>query len=130
MSSEHLDGHLSETYRSMIQYGHGMLQFGLLTNGGAVLAVLTFIGDLSAKGSRVPDMFLPIAIFVTGTLITGIAGVSAYVTQLRLFGETRDHQIRRGLHGHVLWLRVTFVLITASILCFGFGAMLAALRLR
>jgi hypothetical protein len=130
MSSEKLDDHLSETYRSMIQYGHGMLQFGLLTNGGAVLAVLTFIGDLSSKDSHVPDMFLPIVLFVVGTLTTGVGGVSAYVTQLRLFGETRDRQIRRGLHGHVFWMRVTLVLITLSLLCFGLGAVLAALRLR
>lgn len=38
--------HAQETYRSMMEFARGMLRFTFLANGGAIIALLTFLGDL------------------------------------------------------------------------------------
>jgi hypothetical protein len=44
MSKSEDDWHAQETYRSMIEFGQGMLRFTFLANGAAVISIMTFLG--------------------------------------------------------------------------------------
>jgi heme/copper-type cytochrome/quinol oxidase subunit 2 len=117
--------HSQETYRSMIGFGTNLLQFCFLANGGATIALLTFVGDLSAKSAQVPDMTLPAVFFVVGIVLAGVAGVLAYFVQFVLFNETPQQAAVGGWRSHVRWLWLALLAIVLSIGAFAAGALTA-----
>lgn len=122
--------HAQETYRSMMEYGRAMLRFVFLANGGAIIAILTFLGDLVAKGSQVPSMRCPLVIFLFGLLFGGIGGICAYLTQLVLYNEHLRDVTGKGFQSHKTWLNCTMTCILFGVLTFGIGAFLAVARLQ
>ncbi len=122
--------HAQETYRSMVEYARGMLRFCFLANGGAIIAILTFIGNLYGKGNSVPSMKAPLIIFLIGVLLAGIAGITTYYTQFMLFNESIHDTDAEGWSSHVIWLRITLTLIVISICAFAAGAFMAVSRLQ
>lgn len=130
MADTEEDWHAKETYRSMIEFGHGMLRFTFLANGAAVISILTFLGNLYAKGGTVPSMKWPLLFFLAGILSSGVATVATYFTQFMLFNESVRNINGDGWKSHVRWLYATLALIILSIIAFAIGSCFAVYRLQ
>lgn len=122
--------HAQETYRSMIEYGRGMLRFTFLANGAAIISILTFLGDLYAKGSDIPNMKGALSFFLTGVLLSGAATFTTYFVQFMLYNETINNVNEKGWNSHVRWLYLTLAFIILSILTFAVGAFCAVSQLQ
>ncbi len=120
------DWHNEETYKSLITISNNGLKFIFLINGGAVIALLTFLGNLlkNNNGSVAINMSLPMGLFLAGIVVAGIAYITAYVTQLRLYNE------KAGTKKHEKWLRATLALAILGIISFGAGSICTLLELQ
>jgi len=107
-----------ETLKSLVQISVEGLKLLALLNGGAVVALLAYLGNIAGK-SVAPNMRLPIVLFVVGLCLDGFAFAGSYLTQLWLYNE-------RGSHRYFLWS--TFALAILSLGFFGAGAYAAAVR--
>lgn len=119
--------HQEETYKSLMLYGNNALEFVLLINGGAVIALLTFLGNLLKTDTVAIHMGWPMGCFLIGIIVGGLANLTAYYTQLMLFNESvgnTDHTI------HTKWLYITLALVILGILLFGAGSMLTLQELQ
>lgn len=130
MSKAEDNWHTQETYRSMIEFGKGMLRFTFLANGAAVISVLTFLGNLYAKGGPVPNMKVALASFLAGILLSGGATLTTYFIQFMLYNESINNVDGDGWSSHVRWLYTTLALIVLSMLAFAFGAFDAVWQLQ
>lgn len=130
MSKDGEDWHAQETYRSMIEFGQGMLRFTFLANGAAVISIMTFLGNLYAKGGAVPSMKVPLVMFLTGILFSGAATLTTYFIQFMLFNESVNNQNGDGWGSHVRWLYSTLALIVFSMVAFAVGAFCAISQLQ
>ena len=124
--------HLQETYKSLISFGTNTVKFVLLVNGGAVIALLTFLGNFlkntsSTSGQVSIDMGWAMGCFLIGIVVGGIGNLSAYQTQLTLYNEEIGNPQKKS---HTFWLHCTTVLVVIGILLFGVGSILALLELR
>lgn len=118
------EDHALETYKSLMMYGSTGIKFVLAANGAAAIAVMTFLGHfVAAKNTDVPDFQMPLAFFVTGVLIGGLAVVSAYFTQLALYNESLESNDLPLKKGHVWWLRISVALIFLGMSLFAIGAL-------
>ena len=68
--------HFIETYKSLITLSIEGFKFCALANGGAAVAILSYLGNVSAKGSAVADMRCPMAAFLAGLVPAQIYGRS------------------------------------------------------
>ena len=114
--------HIIETYKSMIQFAMFGLRFGLIINGGAMIALLAFLGDISNNNTYIPDLQCPMYAFISGIVTTGIATIGAYMTQFNLFNEDMV-RAEKGSHQFWFWFAISFFL--ASLACFCLGSIYA-----
>jgi uncharacterized membrane protein YidH (DUF202 family) len=121
--------HSQETYKSMIQFGHEMLKYTFLVNGAAIISILTFIGNLQSKTGGAPSMKEPVFAFIVGIILSGLATVTTYIAQFRLYNESLGAYAASGLKSHMTWLYISLILIFASVFAFATGAYLAASNL-
>ena len=123
--------HAIETYKSLMQYGSAGMKFILAANGAAAIAVMTFLGHFIANGStKAPDMRLPLALFLGGVLAGGVATVTAYFTQLTLYNESMGTRSTEKGVTHVVWLRISIVVMLSGMIAFAAGAGIAVWRLQ
>jgi hypothetical protein len=123
--------HALETYRSLIQYGQASLKCVLTANGTAAIAVLTFLGHfVASERPSVPDLRLPLGLFLAGVLLGGVATATAYSTQLTLYNESLCNGSESTPRSHVFWLKVSIALVLLGMACFGAGAALAVFQLQ
>lgn len=130
MSGSEEHWHSLETYRSMIAFGQGMLRFTFIANGAAIISILTFLGDLTAKGGEVPSMRGPLGFFLAGVLFSGAATLTTYIIQFMLYNESINTIEGKGWASHVRWLYLTLALIVLSMCMFAIGAYCAVSRLQ
>ena len=116
--------HQEKTYDSLMAYGGGSIKFVLLANGGAMLSLLTFIGQHIDKASNLKSSAI---LFVMGVIVGGVVNITAYLTQLSLFNEAND-TIELSI-GHRFWLWASIILIAVGVLFFALGSMLAVFSL-
>jgi hypothetical protein len=122
--------HLTETYKALITLAVEALKMLALVNGGAAVAVLTYLGNLvshSPLGAATPDMTPALRWYCGGLFATTLAFVAAYVTQLTLYNEEtrrRTGAIIRQYHTYGIWIGVTLAIIAA--VAFGKGCLDAA----
>lgn len=123
--------HAIETYKSLMQYGSAGIRFILAANGAAAIAVMTFLGHFISNGNAtVPDMRLPLALFLGGVLAGGVVTITAYFTQLTLYNESiRNRSYTKGVT-HVFWLRTSIAVMLLGIIAFAAGAAVAVWRLQ
>lgn len=120
--------HLAETYKALITISVEALKLLALANGGAAVAVLTYLGNLAGKpGAHLPDLKPTLLWYSGGLFATIFAFVIAYVSQLRLFVEERARHSGkpfRVLH----WIGVLTGVLLALIasVAFGLGSWAAA----
>ena len=78
--------HTSETYRSMISISVEAMKSLLLINGGAVIALLTYLGVIN-NPTLANHAALPLAFFIGGLIFRVFTFVCSYLTQYSLFNE-------------------------------------------
>lgn len=120
------DWHQEETYKSLMLYGSSAVKYVLLVNGGSVIALLTFLGNLLNSPGPAPDMRWPLGCFLLGIVFGGIAHLTAYLTQLSLYNEGNGYT---PVKSHMFWLWWTILLVAAGVAVFGVGSFLALLEL-
>ncbi|QRO33939.1 hypothetical protein [Chromobacterium violaceum] len=112
--------HAVETYKSLISIStEGIKVLGLL-NGGAAVSILAFLGNISSKIGKVPDLRFAMAAYVVGLFLYGVCFVLSYLTQLRLFNESMG---RGGKHSKYLNWAIYSCLF--SLFCFLIGSIAA-----
>lgn len=112
--------HKQETYKSLIHYGTSAIKFVFLVNSGAIIALLTFLGNLLGKDILLnSDIKYSFYFFVGGISASGIATAFAYLTQLKLFNEKNNE----NNHQCLLYISMFFVFI--GIILFSFGSIYA-----
>lgn len=118
------DWHIQATFKSLDEFGRSAIRFVLLSNGGALIAILSFFGSIYDQLNSIPTYhkLIPAIIFISGVFLGGLAFAGAYMTQLTLYDETiEDRSFDRCVnHMFYLWCSVAFVI--TGILCFLFGA--------
>jgi len=92
----------------------------LLVNGGAVVAVVAFLGQSSLGPTLAPHFWWPIGFFVGGVVLCTLAFMGSYFTQYALFNEL----VPQGYRGprHMSYFKVTVGLVLGSVACFACGA--------
>lgn len=119
------DWHQQKTYESMITYGVNAIKFVLISNGGAILSILTFLGN---HPDRINGIKPALILFMLGVFLGGVVNITAYFTQLSLFNQRTDFV--RKLYDHRTWLIVTVVLIMFGVVCFAIGGFVAVSALQ
>jgi hypothetical protein len=113
--------HQTETFKSLISLSTEALKALQLLNGGAVVALLAYLGQASKRADLARALTCPFALFVAGLLAATLAYGSAYLTQLSLYSEDVQGAGFRGTK-HQVWLWTTFAIALASLALFAFGA--------
>ena len=113
--------HSIETYRSLIKVSLEGLKTLLLINGGAVIAVLAYLGQTKQGPKLASYAWFPVGIFVSGVFLCAFAFLGSYCTQFALYNESVNSGEYNG-PPHVICLWVTIVLIVLSLLCFAGGS--------
>ena len=110
--------HAIETFRSLITIAVAALQMLVLLNGGAIVALLAYLGQLSSRSDLAGRVATPLAWFVAGLILAGLAFIGAYVTQLLLYGES----VLKKKERHGIALRMTVIVSLLSVGAFAVGA--------
>lgn len=119
-AEETISGHALETYKSMVSIGVESTKAMLLLNGGAVVALLAYIGQADrATEHLAARLTIPVLAFVAGILFAALSFLTGYQTQYTLFNE-------RGTLGerHMAWQKATVGVLIASLMSFAAGAVL------
>jgi hypothetical protein len=111
--------HAIETYKSLIQIAIEGFKLVSLFNGGAAVAILAYLGNIAGKGGAVPDMRLPMSLFLAGLFFCALAMLAGYLTQLSLYNETVLRPATSWYQEHVSWLWIAIGLVFLGILAFG-----------
>lgn len=112
-----------ETYKSMITIGTEALKALQLVNGGAIVALLAYLGqDSNPQIAR--GVVLPMSFFVGGLLLGTTAFLWTYLTQFALLNEFFETNAPK-LPSHTTWLKLTIGFALLSIICFAIGAFTA-----
>jgi phosphate/sulfate permease len=112
-----------ETYKSMISIGTEALKALQLINGGAIVAILAYLGKTPDSSKAAPYVEVPIALFVSGLVAATLAFLTTYLTQYYLFNDLFEQTDPK--QRHVPWLVITVVISFASLILFACGALKA-----
>lgn len=108
-----------ETFKSMVSIATEGLKALLLVNGGAVVALLTFLS--SSKTVTANQFVVPAAAFLIGLVFSVTAFCSAYATQYYLYNEQFPE---RGFpaRSHMKYFKRTSWIVAISLIAFSVGA--------
>ncbi|MBI4199496.1 MAG: hypothetical protein HY535_03370 [Chloroflexi bacterium] len=113
--------HAIETYKSLISIGSQALKTLQLLNGGAIIALLAYLGQVSVRPEVARRVSGALLFFVLGLVAGTLAYLTTYFTQFALYQESIQGALFVG-RSHTLWLRITVALAAASLALFGWGA--------
>lgn len=77
--------HALETYKSLIGFGTEALRAMQLLNGGAIVALLAYLGQVKPEAVIAKSIGFPLIFFIIGLSISTFAYLLAYLTQFSLF---------------------------------------------
>ncbi len=121
MSDDLKNGHWLETYKSLVALSTEGFKLSALINGGAAVALLAYVGNISGNNKPIPDVRCAMFAFLLGLGLCGFALLFAYLTQLQRLNDISRNQDP----SHSWQLPVAIVLFTLSLLAFIVGAWLA-----
>src|SRR4051812_393584 len=98
--------HALETYRSLISISLAGLKTLMLINGGAVVALLTYLEHSPQGATLASQAFWSLGAFVAGVVFCVAAFFGSYQTQFTLYNETVSPAEVAGL-SHKVWQRIT-----------------------
>jgi len=110
---------LNETYKSLITISLEGFKYLALINGGAVVALLAYLGNLTKDGKAVPDLRWPMLCFLIGLSACGIAMLFAYLTQLKLLNELLKPGTFSVRHSFTLWVAIAAYVVSLAGFCVG-----------
>lgn len=113
--------HTIETYKSLILISVECFKSLLLINGGAVVAILAFLGQAPNGPEIAKSAWLPLAAFVTGTGLSALAFAGSYVTQFVLYNESVQIELYKGPK-HMVFVFCTVSCVFLSFVMFAVGA--------
>ena len=116
------EDHALETFKSLIAVSMEGLKTLLLVNGGAVVALLAFLGQSTLGPALAPHFWWPIAFFVGGVALCTLAFIGSYFTQFSLYNEHFPNRQYRGPK-HMTCLWATLALVLTSVICFACGSL-------
>ena len=119
--------HLQETYKGLISLSVEALKMLALVNGGAAIAILTYIGNLASHqqlNGPLPRTRFALVCFSLGVFAVALAFIVAYVAQGMLYREERPGGSRSGRHSLVVSLGIFLAVVSA--LSFAVGCISAA----
>ena len=122
--------HAVETYRSLVQIATEGLKILLLLNGGAAVAILAYLGNVSGNVTTVPDMRVPMGCYIAGLVLCSLAFATTYLTQFFRFNELVKESYANTPRRHMTWLVLTFSLAILSIVSFAAGSFYAVTLFR
>jgi len=111
--------HTLVTYKSMIKMSLEGLKTLFIVNGGAVVAMLAYLGQSSEGPVAAQHALWPLTCFIAGIVSCVFSFVGAYTTQFILLNENLGRR-QKASHMNILWTTVASVLI--SLICFAAGA--------
>jgi hypothetical protein len=117
-----------ETYKSMISIGTEALKALQLINGGAIVALLAYLGQASNGHELAKHVSVPLSFFVAGLLLGTVAFLWTYFTQFALLNEFFDGDASR-VPKHQFWLGLTVCFAFLSIVAFAIGSFTAVTAL-
>lgn len=113
------DDHKLETYKSMISISVEGFKTLLLINGGAVVAMLAYLGQ-SARGSEVaPHVRCPLTFFVLGIFAATLSFFGSYITQFQLYNECLTGAAGKVRHMWVVYPTAAVALLSAIFFIIG-----------
>jgi hypothetical protein len=116
--------HAIETYRSLITIALAGLKTLMLINGGAVVALLAYLGQSPQGPTLAPRVFSSLGAFVAGVFFCLCAFFGSYQTQFALYNEAVSPATKAG-GSHMRWQRITLAFVLLSCLAFATGAFLS-----
>ena len=112
--------HALETYKSLITISFEVLRSLLLLNGGAIIALLAYLGQAKNGAEIAKHATYPLSWFVGGLILSLMAFIGSYLTQLALYQESVHSETYKG--SHTRWLWPSIVVGFLSLVAFAVGA--------
>lgn len=112
--------HALETYKSLISISVELLRSLLLLNGGAIVALLAYIGQAKNGTEVAKNASCSLSLFIVGLVLAALAFIGSYLTQLTLYNESVRSETFKGSHSPWLW--VSFTIGFLSLVAFSCGA--------
>ncbi|ACU89742.1 hypothetical protein [Desulfomicrobium baculatum] len=119
-----------ELYKSFLGFVTQAVSISILINGGALIATLTFIGDIEKNIylSMSKNLKISATFFIIGVVLGGISAILGYMTQFTYFKEEAFKKRPFLFNGTVLRV-VLLSTLFLSILSFAGGAWLGIIAL-
>src|SRR5258708_38684957 len=115
------EGHKDETYKSLLSIATEALRSLLLLNGGAVVAILAYLGQLGdQRATAAWRARSSLGWFIAGLVLAMAAFMFSYLTQHALFNE--DANTGRTRISHEVWQWTGFGTAFLSLASCAFGA--------
>ena len=111
-----------ETYKSMISIGTEALKALQLINGGAIVALLAYLGQASGRPQLAALAAKPLTLFVGGLVAATLAFLGTYITQLTLLNEHFGSASFSRRPKHMTWLMGTIGVALLSLVLFAWGS--------
>jgi hypothetical protein len=124
----HLSNRADETYRSLVSLSAEALKALLLLNGGAVVALLAYLGHASGAALLARYLMYPCFFFVLGLVFAALALGFAYLTQLAFYNRDVGGQLIWGVEYRV-WLTAALEAGAGSLAFFAVGGYAGILAL-
>jgi hypothetical protein len=123
--------HMQETYKSLITISVECMKMLAVVNGGAAIAILTYLGNLLARASSpqpVPHIGWALVWYCGGLFGAVLAFILSYLVQLQLYQEdvAQSSGTAQGRlkHQWLLWIAICVVFLSA--ISFAVGCLQAA----
>lgn len=114
------EDHKLETYKSMISISVEGFKTLLLINGGAVVALLAYLGQSKGGADVAPHVMWPLFFFVLGIFTATFSFFCSYITQFRLYNESPHGAAGEPPHMH--FVKITAAVALLSVIFFVVGA--------
>jgi hypothetical protein len=121
------DWHREELFKGMLSLIVESLKMVAWINGGAAIAVLTYLGNLATHNHSIPNIKPTILWYCIGLTAAALAFVVGYITELRLWEElNRKARGEAVVRYHHIGLVIGCALAFLGVLAFFRGSILAA----
>ena len=114
------DDHALETYKSLISISIEVVKALLYLNGGAIVALLAYVGQAQNGPNVARHATWTLIWFVIGLVLSVVAFIGSYLTQLSLYQESVHSQTYKG--SHTRWLTPSIIIGVLSLVAFAVGA--------
>ena len=113
--------HSIETFKSMISISTEGMKALQLVNGGSVVALLAYLGQVSNRAKVAPHIKCAMVLFVLGLVAATFSFFMSYLTQFALYNESVRGQEYEGIT-HIPWWWLTIIVALVSLVSFACGA--------